>query len=96
MIATLQMLFTIKEFREYILDYDLWIRIACLGKVYIIHEPLNFFRVRNDSNTGEVMAGGKKGAYVSEHRYLVKKYAKEISEKLDIPLRTVYYILNKK
>ena len=62
----------------YILDYDLWIRIACLGKVYIIHEPLNFFRVRNDSNTGEGMAGGKKEAYVSEHRYLVKKYAKEL------------------
>lgn len=62
----------------YILDYDLWIRIACLGKVYIIHEPLNFFRVRNDSNTGEVMAGGKKEAYVAEHRYLVEKYAKEL------------------
>lgn len=71
----------------YILDYDLWIRIACLGKVYIIHEPLNFFRVRNDSNTGEVMAGGKKEAYVSEHRYLVEKYAKELHmSKLEIEL----------
>ena len=62
----------------YILDYDLWVRIACLGNVYIIHEPLNFFRVRNDSNTGEVMAGDKTETYVKEHRYLVEKHAKEL------------------
>ena len=53
-------------------------RIACLGNVYIIHEPLNFFRVRNDSNTGEVMAGDKTETYVKEHRYLVEQHAKEL------------------
>jgi len=71
----------------YILDYDFWIRIACLGKVYIIHEPLNFFRVRNDSNTGEVMAGDKTRKYVEEHRFLLEKHAKELQlSKLDIEI----------
>lgn len=59
---------------HYILDYDFWVRAACLGKVYIIHEPLNFFRVRNDSNTGEVMAGDKTAAYVKEHELLLSKH----------------------
>ena len=59
---------------HYILDYDFWVRAACLGQVYIIHEPLNFFRVRNDSNTGEVMAGDKTNAYVKEHELLLSKH----------------------
>lgn len=63
----------------YILDYDLLIRLACLGDVYIIHEPLNYFRVRNDSNTGEVMAGDKTDAYVLEHEHLVGKFRQELS-----------------
>ena len=62
----------------YILDYDFFVRAACSGKVYIIHEPLNYFRVRNDSNTGEVIAGDKTKAYVAEHRFLVNKYKDEL------------------
>lgn len=63
----------------YILDYDFLIRIACLGKIYVIHEPLNFFRVRNDSNTGNVMSAGEKNRiYVAEHRYLIEKHASEL------------------
>jgi glycosyltransferase involved in cell wall biosynthesis len=58
----------------YILDYDFWLRLACLGDVYIIHEPLNYFRLRNDSNTGEVMAGDKTKTYVEEHIHLLNKY----------------------
>lgn len=71
----------------YILDYDFWIRIACLGEVYIIHEPLNFFRVRNDSNTGEVMSGDKSKTYIGEHRYLMEKHAKELKlSKVEVEL----------
>ena len=70
-----------------ILDYDFWIRVACLGEVYIIHEPLNFFRVRNDSNTGEVMSGEKTKTYVGEHRYLMEKHAKELElSKIEIEI----------
>lgn len=58
----------------YILDFDMWVRIACAGDVYIIHEPLNSFMVRNDSNTG-VMIGRKRDVYVAEHRKLVEKHA---------------------
>ncbi|MCD8323338.1 MAG: glycosyltransferase [Clostridiales bacterium] len=59
----------------YILDYDFWVSLACQGDVYIIHEPLNFFRVRKDSNTGEVMGGDrqKNDLYVGEHRHLLEK-----------------------
>lgn len=59
----------------YILDFDMWVRIACLGKIYIIHEELNSFRIRNDSNTGD-MIGNQRGVYVGEHRKLVEKHAK--------------------
>jgi len=60
----------------YILDFDLWLRLACTGDVYIIHETLNGFRLRNDSNTGEVMGTGEKGdVYVAEHARLVDKHA---------------------
>ena len=58
----------------YILDFDMWVRIACAGDVYILHEPLNRFMVRNDSNTG-VMIGQKRDVYVAEHRKLVEKHA---------------------
>lgn len=44
----------------YILDYDFFVSLACEGDVYIIHEPLNFFRVRKGSNTGEVMGATRK------------------------------------
>lgn len=58
----------------YILDFDMWVRIACIGDIYIIHEPLNSFMVRGDSNTG-VMIGQKRDVYVAEHRRLVEKHA---------------------
>ncbi|MFV0465940.1 MAG: glycosyltransferase family 2 protein [Lachnospiraceae bacterium] len=63
----------------YILDYDFWVTLACKGDVYIIHEPLNYFRVRNDSNTGQVMLGDKTKAYVAEHEHLVRKFADVLS-----------------
>ena len=59
----------------YILDFDFWIRIACTGEVYIIHECLNQFRVRNDSNTGKLI-GKQKKLYEEEHRRLMEKHAK--------------------
>jgi len=62
----------------YILDYDFWVQLACMGDVYIIHEPLNYFRVRNDSNTGNVMAGDKTEEYVKEHIHLVHKFKEEL------------------
>ena len=58
----------------YILDYEFFVRLAVHGSVYIIHEPLNYFRVRNDSNTGQVIAGDKTEAYVREHELLLKKH----------------------
>lgn len=62
----------------YILDYDFLVTLACMGDIYIIHEPLNFFRVRNDSNTGEVMSGDKTNVYVEEHEHLVNKFKEEL------------------
>lgn len=59
----------------YILDFDMWVRIACCGDVYIIHELLNSFRVRNDSNTGNLI-GSNRAVYVEEHRKLVNKHAR--------------------
>ncbi|MGN0342932.1 MAG: glycosyltransferase family 2 protein [Roseburia sp.] len=65
----------------YILDYDLWVSIACLGQIYIIHEPLNSFRMRSDSNTGNVMGGDKEKnrIYVEEHRKLLEKNRKRLN-----------------
>lgn len=59
----------------YILDYDFFASVAMLGDVYNIHEMLNFFRVRNDSNTGQVMGGDKQklAIYLDEHRHLFNK-----------------------
>ena len=57
----------------YILDFDMWIRMACLGKIYVIHEELNGFRVRNDSNTGNLINDDRK-TYNDEHRRLLKKH----------------------
>ena len=58
----------------YILDFDLWVSLSCTGDVYIIHELLNSFRIRNDSNTG-VLIGEKRDVYVAEHRHLLEKHA---------------------
>ena len=59
----------------YILDFDMWIRLACSGDVFIIHQLLNSFRIRNDSNTGNLI-GENRDVYVEEHRKLVMKHAK--------------------
>lgn len=61
----------------YILDFDMWMKIACIGDVYIIHELLNSFRIRNDSNTGNLI-GKDRETYVAEHQRLVDKYAGEL------------------
>lgn len=57
----------------YILDFEMWMRIACEGDIYIIHEILNSFTVRNDSNTGNLIGKDRK-TYVGEHKKLVYKY----------------------
>ncbi|MDE7434566.1 MAG: glycosyltransferase [Lachnospiraceae bacterium] len=59
----------------YILDYDFFVSLACEGDVYIIHESLNFFRVRKESNTGAVMGEDKEktAVYVAEHCHLLEK-----------------------
>lgn len=64
---------------DYIIDYDFFMKIASSGKIYILHEPLNSFRIRSDSNTGQVMGGGKEEIYIDEHRRLAVKYAQKLS-----------------
>lgn len=61
----------------YILDFDMWIRLACMGDIYIIRKLLNYFCVRNDSNTG-VLINEKRDVYVAEHRKLLEKHAKTV------------------
>ena len=63
---------------SYIIDYDFYVAIALLGKIFIIHEPLNFFRLRPTSNTSEVLGGKGAKTYADEHRRMVEKYAKEL------------------
>ena len=58
----------------FILDFDLWLNIACQGDIFIIHELLNSFRIRNDSNTGDLV-NNKQDVFVNEHKALVEKYA---------------------
>lgn len=61
---------------HYILDFDLWVRIALEGDVYVMPEKLNHFRLRSDSNTGNVFTkDGKR--YYNEHKYLVNKYKEQ-------------------
>lgn len=57
---------------QYILDFDMWLRMACLGKVFIIHEELNGFRVRNDSNTGNLINNDRKTYNLEQKRILEK------------------------
>ena len=49
----------------YIIDYDFYMKIACSGMAYILHEPLNSFRIRSDSNTGQVMGAARRRALAS-------------------------------
>lgn len=60
---------------HYVIDYDFYMTLACQGYVYILHEPLNFFRLREDSNTGMVLGGSEGDAYVKEHEHLARKHA---------------------
>ncbi len=64
---------------HYIVDYEFFMRLACAGDVFIIHEPLNFFRLRHDSNTSQVLGGDEGRCYVEEHRRLAEKFAAELS-----------------
>lgn len=74
----------------YIIDYDFYMKLANFGDIYIIHKPLNYFRIRNDSNTGEVMNGDKGDIYISEHRRLVEKYADDLQlNKLEVNLSVI-------
>jgi GT2 family glycosyltransferase len=57
----------------YILDFDLWLKLASLGKVAFCGEKLSAFRVRGDSNTG-MMIGSRRRAYTAEHKRLVEKH----------------------
>ena len=63
---------------SYIIDYDFYMTIACQGKIYLWHKPYNYFCLRNDSNTSQVMGGGAEEAYIAEHRRLVEKHAREL------------------
>lgn len=57
----------------FILDFDMWLRMSYLGKVYVIKKELNGFRTRNDSNTGELINKDRK-TYNDEHRAMVEKH----------------------
>lgn len=63
---------------RYILDFDLWMSMAPLGKVDVLKEKLNYFMLREDSNTGKVMTKEKK-AYYEEHVYLLRKNADRLA-----------------
>ena len=63
---------------RYILDFDLWMSMAPFGKVDVLKEKLNYFMLREDSNTGKVMSKEKK-AYFEEHVYLLRKNADRLS-----------------
>ena len=58
----------------FILDFDLWVNLALQGDIFIIHELLNSFRVRHDSNTGNLV-NNDRDTSTNEHRALVEKYA---------------------
>lgn len=58
----------------YILDFDLWLALSSLGRVAVIPEHLNAFRVRTDSNSGQMMGGGE-DVYTAEHIRLFDKYS---------------------
>lgn len=63
---------------HYVVDYDFFIRIYLSGKIYILHKPLNYFRIRETSNTGSVLGGSGSKDYIEEHKKLMQKHADEI------------------
>lgn len=62
---------------KYILDYDLWLSMAPFGKVMVLPYKLNYFMLRNDSNTGKLLTKGNP-VYYEEHVSLLRKHAKEL------------------
>ncbi|MCR4689557.1 MAG: glycosyltransferase [Saccharofermentans sp.] len=63
---------------KYILDYEFFMRLAIEGDVYIIHEDLNFFRLRQGSNTSKIFKGEEGKKYINEHRMLAEKAAPKL------------------
>ncbi|MCR5304709.1 MAG: glycosyltransferase [Lachnospiraceae bacterium] len=59
---------------ELIPDYEFFMRLGLYGEVFIIHEALNFFRLRRGSNTSTVF-GKDSDRYLKEHERLVRKFA---------------------
>lgn len=57
---------------KYILDYDFFMRLAFTGNIYVIHQPMNYFRLRDSSNTDKVLSTDSK-VYLEEHKMLLKK-----------------------
>lgn len=58
---------------KYILDFDLWIRLAGEGDVSVLEPKLNYFMLRKDSNTGMVLSKYQ-DVYEAEHKSLINKY----------------------
>ncbi len=46
-------------FSKYIIDWEMWIRIAAAGPVAYLCEPLASYRVHDGSESGRLLAGGK-------------------------------------
>jgi len=63
----------------FIPDYDFFMSIAGAGDIFVIHEPLNSFRVRKGANTSKVMGGGQEKAYIAEHRRLLEKHRHDLA-----------------
>jgi len=63
---------------HYIIDYEFLLKIGLDGDVYIIHEPLNFFCLRGNSNTASVFRGEEGKRYINEHRMLVQSVAEKL------------------
>ena len=61
---------------KYILDFDLWIRLAGEGDVNVLEPKLNYFMLRKDSNTGKVFSKDQ-DVYMAEHKALVYKYREQ-------------------
>ncbi|NCB46349.1 glycosyltransferase [bacterium] len=74
----------------YIPDFDLWIKLALEGDVHVSSKELNAFRIRESSNTSEIMQNSAKGKkYIAEHVFLLNKYIKSKSLKIN---KFEYYI----
>lgn len=59
----------------YILDFDLWIALSAFGRIAVLRQVNNAFRVRTDSNTGKLV-GKERRKYNAEHIRLIRKYEK--------------------